>query len=110
VLFFVVENLPKRTPPTGCPGKWMFQQMMAHFGAQVLAIQTDWHGSTPGKSDNLDEINKRTTGGAMTVLEAAWFTWTGKRAKEWGAANVTELVPCVGAPGKYVQVQLLFTK
>lgn len=28
-LSFIVENLPRTTPRTGCPGRWMFQQMIA---------------------------------------------------------------------------------
>jgi hypothetical protein len=38
-LQFLIENLPKTQPTTGCPGYWMFQQMLDHFGASVLAIK-----------------------------------------------------------------------
>src|SRR5687768_7446110 len=39
-LSFIVENLPK--DGTGCPGRWMFDQMMTHFGARVTAIEGNW--------------------------------------------------------------------
>ena len=55
-LSFIIENLPKTTPQTGCPGQWMFQQMMTHFGASVTAIQGNWIGAL---SDNLIAINRR---------------------------------------------------
>ena len=56
VLTFVVENLPKTNPPTGCPGVWMFNVMMDHFGASVTAIKGTWIGSKPEDSDNLDAL------------------------------------------------------
>src|SRR4051812_5682416 len=39
-LSFIVENLPK--DGTGCPGRWMFEVMMQHFGSSVTAIQGNW--------------------------------------------------------------------
>ncbi|HEV3263204.1 MAG TPA: hypothetical protein VG013_40590 [Gemmataceae bacterium] len=65
-LSFIVENVPKTSPQTGCPGKWMFHQMLAHFGSSVMVIEGHWVGS---QSDNLREVNRLTTAG-MT-LEAA---------------------------------------
>ena len=65
VLRFLVANQPKTDPQTGCPGTWMFQQMMAHFGpANVRMIEAFWYGG-PGASDNLDELNRGTAGGAV---------------------------------------------
>ena len=73
-LSFIIENLPKTTPQTGCPGQWMFQKMLTHFGARVTAIQGNWVGAA---SDNLSTINRLTAGGAKTIEEAAKQTWTG---------------------------------
>jgi hypothetical protein len=78
-LSFVVENLPKTTPPTGCPGKWMFNQMMAHFGSNVTAIQGNWFGAA---SDNLMTVNHLTAGGAMAVADAARQACPGTRVHE----------------------------
>jgi hypothetical protein len=39
-LSFIVENLPK--DGTGCPGRWMFDVMVQHFGTNVTAIQGNW--------------------------------------------------------------------
>jgi hypothetical protein len=107
-LFFVIQNEPKTTPTTGCPGRWMFMQMIDHFGrSNIHSIQGSWYGS-PGRSDNLDEVNRRTAGGAMTIVQAAWYTWTGMRANELGFTVATEYKPHVGTPGSYTEVYVLF--
>jgi len=109
-LEFLIENLPKTKPSTGCPGYWMFQQMLAHFGTKVLGIKGTWIGSKTDDSDNLDEVNNRTAGNAMTLLDAAWLTWTGIQAKAWGATKVAELSTPKGIPGNYTHVQVIFTQ
>jgi hypothetical protein len=106
-LSFIIENLPKTTPRTGCPGRWMFQQMMMHFGTSVIAIQGNWVGAS---SDNLIAINKLTAGGVMTIEEAAKQTWTAMRASDYGYTQVRVVVKPTGTPGHYTRVQLLFTK
>jgi hypothetical protein len=106
-LSFIVENLPKTTPQTGCPGKWMFQQMMAYFGASVTAIQGNWVGPA---SDNLIAINRMTAGGGMAVEEAAKQTWTGLRAKDFGYSQVEVVGTPSGTPGNYTTVHVLFKK
>ncbi len=106
-LSFIVENLPKTTPPTGCPGRWMFQQMMVHFGASVSAIQGNWVGAS---SDNLICVNRLTAGGAMTMEQAAKQTWTGMRASDYGYTQVRVAGTPAGAPGRYTSVHVLFTK
>ena len=63
-LSFIVENLPK--DQTGCRGRWMFDQMMLHFGTRVTAIQGTWVGHA---SDNLAELNRLTAAGV--ALEGA---------------------------------------
>jgi hypothetical protein len=105
-LSFVVENLPKTVPQTGCPGRWMFEQMMAHFGAGVVAIQGNWIGPA---SDNLRTVNALTAGG-MTVDEAAKQTWTGARARDYGFTQVEVAGRPVGMPGHYTTVHILFKK
>jgi hypothetical protein len=104
-LSFIVENLPK--DGAGCPGKWLFDTMMVHFGATVTAIQGNWVSATT--SDNLIKINQLTAGGSQTLKEAAKDTWTGKRAGEWGYLQV-EVVEAVGTPGNYSKVRVLFKK
>jgi hypothetical protein len=106
-LSFIIENLPKTTPRTGCPGQWMFQQMMLHFGASVTAIQGNWVGPS---SDNLIAINRLTAGGAMTIEEAAKQTWTGMRARDQGYTQVQVAGTPAGTPGHYTRVHVLFTK
>jgi hypothetical protein len=106
-LSFIIENLPKTTPQTGCPGQWMFQQMMTHFGASVTAIQGNWVGAS---SDNLVAINRLTTGGAMTIEEAAKQTWTGVRARDHGFTQVRVVGTPAGTSGHYTRVNVLFTK
>jgi hypothetical protein len=106
-LSFIIENLPKTTPRTGCPGQWMFQQMMMHFGASVTAIQGNWVGAP---SDNLIAVNGLTAGGAMTIEEAAKQTWTGMRARDYGYTQVQVVGTPAGTPGHYTSVRVLFTK
>jgi hypothetical protein len=106
-LSFLIENLPKTTPQSGCVGRWMFQQMMAHFGTRVNAIQGNWFGAA---SDNLIAVNRLTAGGTVTVEEAAKQTWTGMRAKEYGYSQVEVVGTPAGTPGHYTRVQVLFKK
>jgi hypothetical protein len=106
-LSFIIENLPKTKPQTGCPGQWMFLQMMTHFGAKVTAIQGNWVGAA---SDNLIAVNRLTAGGATTIEEAAKQTWTGIRAKSYGYTQVRVVGIPAGTPGHYAGVHVLFTK
>jgi hypothetical protein len=104
-LAFVVENLPKNVPHTGCAGRWMFEQMMTHFGTTVSAIQGNWVGPN---SDNLREVNRLTAAG-LSLESAAQETWTGKRASEHGYTECRE-VSKTGVPGSYRDVHVLFKK
>jgi hypothetical protein len=106
-LSFIIENLPKTTPQSGCPGQWMFQQMMKHFGSSVTAIQGNWVGAS---SDNLIAINRLTAGGAMAIEAAAKQTWTGMRARDFGYTQVQPVSIPAGTPGHYTNVHVLFTK
>jgi hypothetical protein len=72
---FIVENLPK--DGTGCPGWWMFNKMMEHFGSRVTAVQGNWFGAA---SDNMTELNQRTASG-MSIEQSAPYTKTGRYAK-----------------------------
>ena len=100
---FIVENLPK--DGTGCPGKWLFDEMLKHFASSVTAIQGFWTGPL---SDNLTELNRLTSAG-MTVEAGARGTWTGKRAAVWGY-NKVQVVSSVGTTGVYSKVHVLFSK
>jgi hypothetical protein len=102
-LSFIVENLPK--DGTGCPGRWMFDQMMAHFGGRVTAIEGNWVGPV---SDNLAELNRLTAAG-VPIEDAARQTWTGRRAADWSFGQV-RVVQATGSDGSYTRVVIVFTK
>jgi hypothetical protein len=100
---FIVENLPK--DGTGCPGRWMFNEMMKHFGSSVTGVHGFWVGPD---SDNLKEVNRLTAAG-RSLEEAAKETWTGKRAADWGYAQV-QVLATIGSAGGYTQVHVLFER
>lgn len=102
-LSFIIENLPK--DGTGCPGWWLFDMMMQHFGASVTAIQGNW---TYG--DNLAAVNRLTAGSAMILEEAAKQGPTGKYAATWNFTKVGVQPQTTGTPGNYVRVHVLFKK
>jgi hypothetical protein len=117
VLDFLVYNLP--ADHTGCPGRWMFQQMLAHFQripTTITAIAGNWSG----QSTNLVKVNTLTAGNAMTLEDAAKLTNTGQYATlDAGYTNVTILYPdpsqpgsigTRGTPGNYTSVHVRFTK
>jgi hypothetical protein len=106
-LSFILENLPKTTPQTGCPGQWMFRMMMAHFGSTVTAIQGNWFGRS---SDNLATVNQLTSSSALSIEDAAQQTWTGMRAKQYGYSKVQLVGIPIGTPGNFTTVQVLFTR
>jgi hypothetical protein len=83
----------------------MFQQMMAHFGSSVTAIQGNWVGPM---SDNLREVNRLTAAG-LTLRAAAKATWTGLRAQDYGYTQYAE-VSMHGSPGIYSAVHGVFTQ
>jgi hypothetical protein len=99
VLAFIVSNRPK--DGTGCPGRWMFGEMMTHFAASVVAIRGSW---TYG--DNLATVNRLTASGVPFEAAAAQ-TWTGRRAAECGYSSI-QVVSTTGTPGAYSNVQVLF--
>jgi hypothetical protein len=107
-LTFIVEDLPKTTPRTGCPGWWMFGQMMDHFHSArtvVRAIIGNW---TYG--DNLATVNQLTAGpNAATLEQAAQQTLTAAYAASRGYTNAV-VVAAVGAPGHYTRVRVEFTQ
>ena len=102
---YIIENLP--ADKTGCPGYWLFDKMMVHFGSSVNAVQGNWtYGS------NLAKVNSLTAGGAMTVEEAAPQTFTGSNAALFGFTKVVidPNKPPEGTPGNYTDMYLKFTK
>lgn len=100
-LSFIIENLP--SDGTGCPGKWLFDTMMQHFGLSVKEIQGNW---TYGV--NLATVNNLTAKG-FSLEEAAKQTYTAMRAQDWGYVNVT-ILQATGSPGYYSSVNAVFTK
>src|SRR5260370_42462174 len=80
-LEFWIESLPK--DGTGCPGWWMFNQLMEHFRGKVSLVIGYWV-----KGDNLDEVNQRTAGAAMSLEDAAKQTTTGGYAASWGYVHL----------------------
>ena len=101
-LQFVIENLPK--DGGGCPGKWMFAQMMKHFGDAVTGIQGNW---TYG--DNLATINRLTSGSAVPLDQVAFLGPTGKYALAHQYVHV-RIMQATGTDGAYTHVRVLFTK
>jgi hypothetical protein len=100
-LSFIIENLPH--DGKGCPGKWMFDAMMRHFGSSVQAIQGNW---TYGV--NLAEVNVL-TGKGSNFADAALQTYTAKRAQDWGFSKVNVL-QAIGSAGSYTSVNVVFTR
>jgi hypothetical protein len=117
VLDFIVYNLP--ADKTGCPGRWMFQQMLGHFHAVLTTIDAIG-GNWSGPSTNLIKVNALTAGNAMTLEEAAKRTNTGQYATlDAGYLNTSILYPdpskpgsmgTRGTPGNYTSVHVRFTK
>lgn len=100
-LCFIIENLPH--DGKGCPGKWLFDAMMQHFGSTVNEIQGNW---TYGV--NLSAVNTLTAKG-VSLADAALQTYTGKRANDWGFSNV-KVSQASGSPGSYTSVEVVFTR
>jgi hypothetical protein len=100
-LEFWIENLPK--DGTGCPGWWMFEQMMGYFSPHVTAIQGNW---TYG--DNLATVNAITATG-VSLEVAALRGPTGRFAASHGYRKVSVL-STVGLDGAYSSVKVLFEK
>lgn len=101
-LSFMIENLPKDRK--GCPGWWMFDTLMRHFGAAVQTIRGNW---TYG--DNLAMVNRLTAGGS-SLDDAARQTRTGQYALTWGYSVVHVLPQTTGAAGNYARVYVLFKR
>jgi hypothetical protein len=112
-LSFWVENQP--ADGTGCPGWWMFDQMMEHFEAMGTTISVVIGYWVYG--DNLALVNKLTAGNAMTLEEAAKQTKTGGYARTWNYNNIAIVYPMPGDPkslgtigsqGNYSKVHVRF--
>jgi hypothetical protein len=107
-LTFILENLPKSKPTTGCPGWWLFAQMMDHFqkiGTTITAVVGSW---TYG--DNLATVNQLTAGNnPAPLVEAAKRTITGVYAASWQFTKVT-VDSSSGNPGNYRRIRVRFLK
>lgn len=117
VLDFVVYNLP--ADGTGCPGRWLFQVMLAHFQSMATTVNAIG-GNWSGKSTNLLKVNALTANNALSLEDAAKLTNTGLYAtQDAGYVRVHVLYPdpsdpksvgTVGAPGQYTRVNVRFTR
>lgn len=106
--FEVVARLP--TGERGSvSGKAFFAVLMAHFGAKVRIIESDWT-RTGGRTTNLDCLNQATDAG-LSVEDAASLTWTGLRASEFGYDKVIVIHALPqGAQGHYDHVRVQFSR
>lgn len=118
VLDFIVYNLPRTQPPTGCPGRWLFLQMVTHFqasGTIISAIGGNWSRN----STNLNKVNDLTKNDAMKLEDATKLTNTGLNATvDAGYTNVQIIFPdpnqlgsvgTRGTQGNYTSVHVRFT-
>jgi hypothetical protein len=90
-------------------GREFFTAMMAHFGAKIRVIESNWQRAS-GLTTNIDQLN-RATGAGLRVKDAAPLTWTGLRASEYGYDKVTvieETPP--GTQGNYDTVRVEFSR
>lgn len=100
-----VENTPD--DGLGCPGSWLFELAGTYFeqlGVAVQGIRGDWTFGT-----NLATINRLTSGGQMTVEDAATdpSLWAFQRARRKEYARV-EVLDINGAPGQYIAVDVVY--
>lgn len=117
VLDFLVYNLP--ADGQGCPGRWMFQQMLAHFQS-VSTTVTEIGGNWSGQSTNLTKVNTLTANNAMTLEVAATQTNTGLYATQDAGYKTVEIIfpdpsipgsiGTIGVPGHYTRVNVRFKK
>jgi len=101
---FYVENIPK--DGTGCPGSWLFEVAWDYFfqnrNVTIVGIRGDWISG-----DNLDTVNRLTTGNKMTLEEASKQTWTYQLAKSKGFSRY-QYLSAKGSPGQYISVDVVF--
>lgn len=67
-------------------GREYFRAMMAHFGAAVRTIESNWNAASR-LTANLDAFNNAVAAGIGWEAAAA-LTWTGLRASEYGFDRV----------------------
>jgi hypothetical protein len=93
-LSFWIENLP--SDGSGCPGWWMFDQMMNHFqtiGTTISVVLGYWvYGA------NLAIVNKLTAGDAIPLEDAVKQTKTSGYARTWNYTNIEVVYPIPGDP------------
>ena len=101
---FFAENLPKDR--TGCPGSWLFDVAWDYFvqdqKVAIEGLRGDW---TSG--DNLDTVNRLTTGNGMSLEEASKRTGTYQQALKRGF-TVYGYIDAQGGPGQYTSVDVVF--
>jgi hypothetical protein len=88
-------------------GTELFNRMMQHFGAEVRAIHGVWRKGPSGQpSTNIDKVNDLTRAG-MRLEEAVTHAWTVTRARKLGFLKLRVLGAPVGAPGAYMEIDVL---
>jgi hypothetical protein len=107
VLEFIVENMPKVKPTTGCPGWWLFKVMMDHFQAEGTTVTTVLGAWTYG--DNLETVNRETAAG-VPLLEAIKTTPTWGYVSSTGYNRINVLPTSKGTPGHYTRIHVEFTQ
>ncbi len=91
-------------------GKEEFKKILKHFEGRFDQIEGNWNKQGDELSDNLDEINRLTSGAhALSLKEAALKTWTGQQAAAAGYTQV-HVEEMNGNQGQYSQVIVKFKK
>jgi hypothetical protein len=96
---------------SGVSGQDFFAALMAHFGAaNVNTIQARWSAGID-LDTNINQFNDATRRG-LKDNDAAKYTWTGQRAKDYGFTNAKVIFknPPGDHPGQYVEVAAEFTR
>jgi len=85
-LSFIIENLPN--DGKGCPGKWLFDTMMHHFGSSVTGIQGNWtYGVNLATVNNLTAKGVNLEGSSKTNLHRNAGPRLGIRKRESFASD-----------------------
>jgi len=84
-------------------GQEQFNKILQFFAGKFSSIKGNWQFGS-----NLAKVNELTSGGKMSLGEAAAQTWTGQQAAAAGFPKVTVL-NTEGLPGAYKAVQVRFT-
>ncbi|WP_255414862.1 ALF repeat-containing protein [Amycolatopsis sp. BJA-103] len=85
-------------------GRALVQSAFDHYGAKITSILGKWVTSMPS---NLNSFNANLLK-KETFHDAAFNTFTGKMAREYGYTNVKLAKEPTGTPGYYTDVEVIF--